>query len=255
MIKTHGVMYGVGWHGSQEANKSLVTYAPKKQDAESLATFRDLNDKLPKVAALYRQGLACLFPGGATTIQNVADREGALSFADALDGISVERPFANSLTATKLGFCNFQHSDHDFCPIAYGKWWGAKKVDGKWIFSRDADHSRTKGGEFMWGAYGVGVDFANGLVEIFWRGQLDYHGTLQSIDEQGFTRFGTSIQITTKGINAMHKVWKVEELAESGHDIHRLAPKSMARITTAQDRIDMARARAVSIHIIFLLLC
>ncbi|KAJ7694692.1 hypothetical protein B0H14DRAFT_3175041 [Mycena olivaceomarginata] len=186
-------MFGIGWHLSQEPRKTLVNYAPSKKDDETLAIYEDLYNRLPQVAALYRHGLSCLFPGGATAIQNVTDREGVLSFADALDGVSPQRPFANSLTATKLDFCNFQHMDKDFCPIAYGKWWEAKQVkDGKWSFATDADHSRTSGGEFVWGAYGVGVDFAraHGLVEIFWRGQLDYHGTLHSVDERGYTRWG-----------------------------------------------------------------
>ncbi|KAJ7139354.1 hypothetical protein C8R44DRAFT_727437 [Mycena epipterygia] len=83
-------------------------------------------------------------------------------------------------------------------------WWAAKKniCDGRWIFSPNADHNRTNGGEFLWETYGVRVNFAN-------------------TDEQGFTRFGTSIQITTKGVNVMQKVWNVEELANltlgSGH--------------------------------------
>ncbi|KAJ6525357.1 hypothetical protein B0H19DRAFT_901270, partial [Mycena capillaripes] len=210
----HGVMFGIGWHLSQEAKKTLVTYAPSRKDERSLAIYEDLNTQLPKVAALYRLGLASLFPGGANALQDVADREGVLSFADALDGDTVQRPFANSLTATKLGFCNYLHRDNDFCPIAYGKWWEARKHtgDAKWSFNPDTDHDKTAGGEFMWGAYEIGVDFAKapGLVEIFWRGQLDYHVTLNSKDQQGCTRFGTSIQITTKGVNAMQKVWNVE---------------------------------------------
>ncbi|KAJ7916205.1 hypothetical protein B0H13DRAFT_1495990, partial [Mycena leptocephala] len=212
--KLHGVMFGIGWHLSQEPGKSLVNYAPRNKDEEALATYEALNDELPRLAALYRHGLACLFPGGASALQSVADRDGVLSFADALDGISPERPFANSLTATKLGFCNLLHCDKDSAPIAYGKWWEAQKLRGqvKWSFAPHVDHDKTRGGEFMWGAYGIGVDFARarGLVEIFWRGQVDYHGTLNSTDESGYTRWGTSVQITSKGVNAMQKVWNVE---------------------------------------------
>lgn len=89
-------------------------------------------------------------------------REGVLSFADTLDGGSPQQPFANSLTATKQGFCNFQHCDRDFAPIAYGKWWEAQQINGdpRWVFTAEADHSKTQGGEFLWGAYGIGVDFA-----------------------------------------------------------------------------------------------
>ncbi|KAJ7204740.1 hypothetical protein GGX14DRAFT_646046, partial [Mycena pura] len=209
-----GVMYGMGWHQSQEEGKSMVNYAPKNKGPEALAIYQKLNSKLPEVAALYRDGLSRLFPGGATQLQSVADKEGVLSFGDALDGVSPQRPFVNSLTATRQGFCNFQHSDNDETHIAYGPWWEAEQAAGdqKWEFTSDADHNRTHGGEFMWGEFGIGVDFskARGLVEIFWRGKIDHHGTLFSTDDPGFTRFGTSIQITKKGVNAMRKVWNVE---------------------------------------------
>ncbi|KAJ7038512.1 hypothetical protein C8F04DRAFT_914784, partial [Mycena alexandri] len=212
-----GIMYGLGWHLAQEKNKSLASYAPKVKDPESLKIYMALHAELPRVAALYRQGLACLFPGAATLLQSVADRDGVLSFGDILDGVSVERPFANSLTATKCGFCNLQHCDKDHAPVAYGKWFQAKRNGQQWHFHPTADHNKTQGGEFIWGAFNIGVDFnkARGLVEIFWRGQFDFHGTLSSTDEDGYTCFGTSIQITSKGVNAMAKVWKVEELARS----------------------------------------
>ncbi|KAJ7217112.1 hypothetical protein GGX14DRAFT_358215, partial [Mycena pura] len=245
--KPQGVMYGMGWHQSQEEGKTLVNYAPKKKGAKALAIYQELNSKLPEVAALYRDRLSCLFPGASMQLQSFADKDAVLSFGDALDGISPQRPFTNSLTATRQGFCNFQHQDNDKAPIAYGPWWAGKKTaDDKWSFTPDADHGRIRGGEFMWGGFGIGVDFAkaHGLVEIFWRGKIDHHGTLHSVDDPGFTRFGTSIQITMKGVNAMRKVWNVEQLAQAGHDIHKL--ETASRITTAQNRIDKAKADEVS---------
>ncbi|KAJ7081665.1 hypothetical protein C8R44DRAFT_558276, partial [Mycena epipterygia] len=155
----HGVMFGIGWHLSQEPGRSLVNYAPRNKDDESLDIYLQLNAKLPRVSALYRHGLACLFPGGGIATQGVADREGVASFADALDGVAPERPFANSLTATRSGFCNYQHCDKDFCPIAYGMWWEVSNTSGKWTFTSNADHNKTSGGELMWDAYGIGVDF------------------------------------------------------------------------------------------------
>jgi hypothetical protein len=84
-----------------------------------------------------------------------------LSFGDILDGDHVERPFANSLTATREGFSNFQHMDNDASLIAYGMWFEAGKREGDqtWSFTEDGDHEKTKGGEFIWGAFGIGVDF------------------------------------------------------------------------------------------------
>ena len=68
------------------------------------------------------------------------------------------------------------------------------------------------------------------------------------MDDPGFTRFGTSIQITKKGVNAMRKVWNIEELAQSGHDIHML--EGASRITTAQDRIDKVNEVSTIISVI-----
>ena len=48
---------------------------------------------------------------------------------------------------------------------------------------------------------------SKGLVEIYWRGQVDSHCTMQSISESMATRFGTSIQLTKKGVNACDKFW------------------------------------------------
>ena len=45
----------------------------------------------------------------------------------------------------------------------------------------------------------------------------------------------------------MKKVWNVEQLAQAGHDIHKL--ETASRITTAQNRIDKAKADEVSIII------
>lgn len=39
MTKPNGVMFGMGWHLSQEAHKTLVIYAPRKKDAVSLASY------------------------------------------------------------------------------------------------------------------------------------------------------------------------------------------------------------------------
>ena len=109
-------------------------------------------------------------------------REGVLSFGDALDGVSPQRPFTNSLTATRQGFCNFQHNDNDEAPVAYGPWWEAKQAagDGKWEFTPDADHNRTRGGEFMWGEFGIGVDFSK--FSFIYSQQCNSHNLIEPVD-------------------------------------------------------------------------
>ncbi len=55
------------------------------------------------------------------------------------------------------------------------------------------------------------VQRAKGLVEIFWRGKVDSHGTMQSSSEEGTTRSGTSVQITRKADLGM-QAWKAHDL-------------------------------------------
>ena len=47
------------------------------------------------------------------------------------------------------------------------------------------------------------VHSCKGLVEIFWRGKLDHHCTMESSSKTGTTRWGTSIQVTKKGVDAI----------------------------------------------------
>ncbi|KAJ7048266.1 hypothetical protein C8F01DRAFT_1005898 [Mycena amicta] len=241
-IKTPGDMYAIGWHNAQEANKTVAAYAQRKVSSANNAEYitERVVGKLPSLAALYRDHLTRIFPGGAQINQEYADANGVLSFGDILDGDHVERPFHNSLTLTLRRFSNFQHQDKDATTVAFGLWWEAveKNIEGRkrWVFPENGDHEKTRGGGFMWGKFQIGVDFerAKGLVEIYWRGKEDWHGTLESHDEPNYTRFGTSVQITAKGANAMRATWSPRGLAESQHDVARLLAQS--RVVTPADR-------------------
>ena len=48
-------------------------------------------------------------------------------------------------------------------------------------------------------------------MEIYWRGKRDHHATLASTSDQGYTCFGTSIQITQKGLVALDNFWDFDE--------------------------------------------
>ncbi|KAJ7715563.1 hypothetical protein B0H14DRAFT_3171229 [Mycena olivaceomarginata] len=158
-LSPKGKMVGIGWHLSQEPGKTLVAYAFKDKTVEGQKKAKELISRLPNLAALFRHGLSCLFPGGVGMLQAFADDTWTmmrlllhmLSFGDILDGDHVERPFANSLTATREGFSNFQHMDNDASLIAYGLWFEAGKQEGDqtWSFTEDGDHEKTKGGEFI----------------------------------------------------------------------------------------------------------
>ena len=74
----------------------------------------------------------------------------------------MKQPFANSLTITRDDFANFLHIDKDKIPVAYGWWWAAQRdptSHSGFQLSKLCDHDQIKGGAFLWGGYGIGVDF------------------------------------------------------------------------------------------------
>jgi len=62
-----------------------------------------------------------------------------------------------------------------------------------------------KGSEFVFTSYKVCIDFGtcNGIVEVIWHGQIDYHYTTRSITTIGFTKIGTSIQISQQLVSIL----------------------------------------------------
>ncbi|KAG2737617.1 hypothetical protein P692DRAFT_20761316, partial [Suillus brevipes Sb2] len=201
----YGIMAGVGWHRSYEKNTDISFYTPPNV----VYSYTACLDKLSGVAQEYRDRLFTLLPHAGHQMVSVS-REGRIpSFATvSLDeGTSPEHPFANSLTLTHNDFANYLHKDRDHIPIAYGMWWVSKRerTRGPFHFDPTADQYRIPGGAFFWGEYNIGVNFskASGLVEIFWRGQKDFHCTTQSESPPGMTRWGTSVQLTGAGVSAI----------------------------------------------------
>ncbi|KAF9039588.1 hypothetical protein BDP27DRAFT_1435243 [Rhodocollybia butyracea] len=205
-----GKMYAAGWHrtmgerGLMFAGISVLKPYGIKAREIAIEKFANATAKLAGVAKFFRKSLTELYPLGQKMLEDHAERFDVPSF-DQLSllekGTPVENmPFANSLTITNGDFANYQHMDADAIEVAYGMWWAAKKVNGGWVLDDDCDHDKIKGGQFLIGEYGIAIDFekASGLVEIYWRGKVDHHGTLTSVSQPGYTRFGTSIQITRK---------------------------------------------------------
>ena len=67
--------------------------------------------------------------------------------------------FANSLIITRDGFANYQHTDFDAIPIAYGLWWVGRGIHTGYSIDPALDHGCVQGGQFIYGEYGWGVDF------------------------------------------------------------------------------------------------
>lgn len=107
------------------------------------------------------------------------------AFADiAFDGQSSEEPFTNSLTITNDDFANYQHKDKDKIAVAFGLWWTShKRKEGcgtAYEFTPDVDHKDVQGGGFLFGEYGVGVDFERSVFCVGCLGLQLTHDALVS---------------------------------------------------------------------------
>lgn len=97
---------------------------------------------------------------------NRSSRADIIAFNDTLDGSSPKTPFVNSATVTHSDFANYLHRDRDHIASAFGIWWPAKciwdaeKKMYRYVFAEDAKQSSVKGGAFLWGEFGLAVDFA-----------------------------------------------------------------------------------------------
>ncbi|KAF8190137.1 hypothetical protein BJ912DRAFT_850337, partial [Pholiota molesta] len=207
-----GKMYAAGWHQSFECNKVLVTYAPKRSEA-ALKLYKEAAQDLPLVAACFKECLCTLNSHAYIKLKKASFDNQVPSFDNLeFDGLQLEDCFANSFTATNHDFSNFQHKDNDHIDVSYGMWWAAKysEKQKQYVLDQKIDHNQVKGGGFLIGKYGIGIDMerCKGLVEIQWRGKTDDHGTLASHSQPETTRFGTSIQITKKGVAAAGRFWK-----------------------------------------------
>ncbi|KAG1889499.1 hypothetical protein F4604DRAFT_1498440, partial [Suillus subluteus] len=112
------------------------------------------------------------------------------------EGITPQQPFTNSLTLTHNNFTNYLYTDCNHIPITYGMWWVSKheKVRGPFEFHPQVDHYCITGGFFS---------EVTGLVEIFWRGQKDFHCIMWSQSTNDMTQWGTSVQITAAGVQSV----------------------------------------------------
>ncbi|KAF9528575.1 hypothetical protein CPB83DRAFT_854378 [Crepidotus variabilis] len=202
-----GEMFCAGWRNSFGAGEQFAAYAAKDSDSCRVEYAR-LRPKLPVVGKAFMEGFSSLYPGGYQSMRETALSEGTPSFADTdfvdKPGAKSLVPFGISLAITREDFSNYLHTDRDYTADAYGWWWPAQwdNQSKRYVFNEKVSHQDIKGGCFIWGDYGFGVDFerCEGLVEIYWRGKTDYHGTLKSVSKSGATRFGTSTQLTEKGV-------------------------------------------------------
>jgi len=85
-------------------------------------------------------------------------------------------------------------------------------MGGRWFF--------LCGGHFIVPSYKLYVDFGrcNGVVDIIWLPKTDFHATLTSSIQEGFTHVGTSAQIAQDLVN---RVQSLVLLQKSGNDVNK----------------------------------
>ncbi|QRV99252.1 hypothetical protein RhiJN_27271 [Ceratobasidium sp. AG-Ba] len=87
----------------------------------------------------------------------------------------------SNVTVTRFDFSNAFHCDKDA---------SLSLVDD------EKSRSAVTGGQFALPELKLAVDFGQctGLVDMMWRGSQDLHATIRSQTQEGYMRFGTSIQ-------------------------------------------------------------
>ncbi|KAJ7587908.1 hypothetical protein C8J56DRAFT_860622 [Mycena floridula] len=210
-------MYAIGWHPPMGEQGAIIgTYAPQRK-AEAVDRYEAVVPELHKVAAYYSMMFHTIHPGGHLHMLKVAKDARLPSFSDTMivDGDD-HGPFANSMTFTYDNFCNFQHLDADEIAIAAGQWSMGQfdKINKRWFIDEKLKHDAVKGGEFLVGEWQVAVNFpwqvnqcADCIVDICWCGKVNNHGTMLSTSDNNVSRFGTSIQITRQGVQAIKRFW------------------------------------------------
>ncbi|KAH8114025.1 hypothetical protein DFH11DRAFT_1727047 [Phellopilus nigrolimitatus] len=205
--RVEGIMkIPAGHHSSQEKGKSVVGYAPTNTRAAAQILNKSITLNDPDfIEKFYTYRLALISPKVLNNFVVVGEKYTVPPFGQTnFNGSNAAFPFAGSLAVTSKNFSNLLHKDGDISDFVFGIWWNAK-MDAQTKeytphFTADAA-KKTTGGAFLFASYGYGVDFEEcpNIVENIWKGNHDYHCTIQSHSVKGWTRFGTSIQ-TSRGL-------------------------------------------------------
>lgn len=76
----------------------------------------------------------------------------------------------------------------------------------------------------------------DGLVEIWWRGKRDYHSTMASHSPKDVTRWGSSIQLTMRGVAAISKAWSMGLFERSIRPIDRVMVTKYRKLNERQKK-------------------
>jgi hypothetical protein len=211
-----GDMWATGWRAGSDANYSVGLYVPNPRTQRTLPSIdRWVENQAASrwMSDLYRSRFENLSKHlFDLTVQEASTSE-IPDFGDAeFDDTKVE-PFARNLTFTMNDFSNTFHTDRDYNSYAYGIWAPLVKDSGR--LAPSAQEFECNGGEFVISSYNICVDFGacDGITEIIWRSNLDYHKTFPSSTKTGFTRLDSSAQISNE---LVHRIKLIQESKRGG---------------------------------------
>ncbi|KAG8770769.1 hypothetical protein FRC12_004063 [Ceratobasidium sp. 428] len=148
---------------------------------------------------------------------------------------------ACNLTWSNNNFSNCLHVDTDAGTATAGIWLTSKD-DGTLLDDDEAELAAHKGGGFFWGEFGIVADFgANaGPAFLMWIGKDHWHATARSTSVPGITRWGSSIQVTKKIFDGVHRV--AAGLGKKVNDADARGPAKRRRI----EKEAKAKAKAMA---------
>jgi hypothetical protein len=194
-------MWGLGWRGASDGGFSMGRYVPNPRSQTSRdGVVRWLESQVASrwMSNLYRTRFQDLSRPLFDITAAEARASRISSFGDSEFGDADIEPFTENLTFTMNDFSNNFHTDHDYNSYTYGLWAPLFKEDGR--LASWEDGFRCKGGEFVISSYNVCLDLGacDGITEVIWRSNLNYHKTFASTTTARFTRLRSSTQITNQ---------------------------------------------------------
>ncbi|KAG9099043.1 hypothetical protein FS749_002240 [Ceratobasidium sp. UAMH 11750] len=115
------------------------------------------------------------------------------------------------------GYSNRVHRDRDVSDYAYGAWLTTRRPQRKRKRNDQADHGtivtdpadiKCRGGQFFFPQYGIAIDFnkCGGPAFVTWGAPTEWHATAITEVEEGYDRWGCSLQVTKPFWSIMRRI-------------------------------------------------
>ncbi|KAG8748177.1 hypothetical protein FRC12_013908 [Ceratobasidium sp. 428] len=214
-----GIMIGQGWRAASDAGYSLGLYKTEltlnEQDAQTRKKMLwDVYQvKIKLVSEIYNHFFGRLVPGIRLAARQFMEKHqlpvlGTLKFGETDENCAP----ASSLYVSHSNFTNAPHKDNDVNPYVFGLWTTTRTLDQSVVDDPAEVEKHVRGGQFFFPDFGIAVDFnkCGGMVAVTWRAKDDRHATAYtetlSSDSTDYMRWGSSIQVAKRTLNATRKV-------------------------------------------------